>query len=104
MTGQGDHYLGVRIKAIELGVASRLKDGANLHLHDVGVDDTQADTAQTHHGVAFVQSHNNIEQVLFFCQAFGDTLGFQGGNFGQEVFHAGQELVQGRIDQANDHG
>jgi len=103
VTGEGDHYFGVWIKTIKFGIAGSFKNRANLHLHDVGVNDAQADAAQAHHGVAFVHSLDNVKHLLFFCQAFGNTLGFQGGNFSQQVFQTRQEFVQRGIDQADDH-
>ncbi len=54
MTGQGDHDFRMRVKTIQFDVTSGFKDSANLHFHDVRIDDAKADTAQAHHWVAFM--------------------------------------------------
>ncbi len=103
MPGQWDHDLGMGINSIQFGIASGFKDCTDLHFHNVRIDDTQADAAQTHHWVAFVQPLDNFQHRFFFSQTFGDAPGFQSGDLDEQFIHGWQKLVQRGIDQANDY-
>ena len=93
------------------------KDGARLHLGNFGMDDAQPAAAEAEHGIELVQILHALEQrgQLLLQLAHRDAVAFRHLLF---LFAAGvrkqcqihhqvlalrQELVQRRIERANDH-
>ena len=102
MPGQGDHNLRMGFETAQPHVSSRFEDSSDLHLYDLGHHHRQADTAQPHHGVAFVQGLN-VSQESFFLRNFL-TLKAGGDHLFQQCVLVGHELMQRRVDQADDYG
>ncbi len=114
MAGERDHDLGMDVDAVALDADGGFEDGARLHLGDLGHDDAEAVAAQTEHRVGFVQRLDAVEHV--FLAAYWPAVSislrvvqvlqahFEVSQFGHEVVVAGQELMQRRVQQADDDG
>ena len=102
---EGNHNLGLGVKAALLEVGGSGRDGANLHLGELGVDDAQAAAAQAEHGVGLlegVQAGEKVTTGLELDVALAAVLGV--GELDGVVARVVQELVQGRVKQADDDG
>ena len=113
MAGQRDHDFRVDIHAVALDPHGRFQDGPNLHFGDLRHDDAQAVAAQAEHGIGFLQGLDPVEDVFLLAhlgQGLVDlTQGvkvldadLQVGQVLHQVVIGGQELVQRRIEQADD--
>ena len=101
---QRNHHFGLDHDSTQSAIGSGFHNRADLHFHDFGHDNAQADAAQTHHRVGFVHALDGFEQAFLFSQTFGLTLDLHFDNFAQEFFFVGHELVKRRINQADDNG
>ena len=98
LTHQRDHDLGNHRLAGLLGdVDGGIDDGRGLHLGDFRIGNGQTAAAVTHHGVKLVQRRDDLlELVGGDVQLTGDLL---------DIFLLGrEELVQGRIQEADGNG
>ena len=75
-------------------VGGGLADGAHLHLGDLGVGDAEAAAAVAEHGVELVEL---FDQLLDFLGGDAHDL----GHFGLAFLIVRDELVQGRVEQAD---
>ena len=110
-----DHHLRMNGDALFSAFAGSFKDGAHLHPRQFGDEDAEADAARAQHGVHLAQGFHALQERLFYLD-----LGEGGVNFahGMVVLQAhlqvgqglhqflvgGQELVQGGVNEADDHG
>ena len=99
-----NHDFRMRIAALALDGDSGLKEGAHLHLGDLGEGDAEAAATQSEHGVDLAQILDPRQQSAQFLQPGRMGLGvLQMGDFHQQIRALGQELMQRRIEQANGH-
>ena len=102
MTHQRNHHLRQDLHPFLPGPTRGFENGPNLHLGNLGVKDGQAHTPQTHHGVDFVEFLDLFQQHLGLFVHFlpGAGLGHPFDQFQQ----GGKELVEGRIQEADNDG
>ena len=99
-----DHDLGARVDTFLDKAGGSRGHGADLHKRQVAKDDGQAHAAQTQHRVG-------LDHAVDAAQAgtqggellLGSASGLLLGDGDLELAGIVQELVQGRVDQANDH-
>ena len=77
----------------------RLGDRPHLHREQTRNDQTEAYATQAEHRVLLVHPADLGEQVLFLG---GGLVALQ-GDLDRQVRQVGQELVQRRVDRADDH-
>ncbi len=105
MSNQRDHDLGLQFLPFSGHFEGRLEDGTRLHDVDLGEEQSQAAAAQAEHGVHFAHGTDLIEQLAFLFEFPGIfSTGLQARYLDQQFFVRGQELVQGRVDEADDDG
>ena len=99
LTDQGNHDLRRDLPGRTAGADGQggLDDGGGLHLGDLGIGDVQAAAAVAHHGVELMEAVNGVAQVLLRDV---HLLG-QGLDIGVVI---GQELMEGRVEQADGDG
>ncbi len=103
MAGQGDHDLRMDVDAIFGDLGRRFKDGSDLHLGHARTMDAQTHAPQPQHRVGLPHRFDGRQHLLLFRQLSPLLpLGPQSGHVGQQLFVAGQELVEGRVDQTDD--
>ena len=95
--GQRNHNLQVRVMAFIHQLNRGAEEGAELHLGDFGIDDTQADTAQTHHRVHLVHT---LDTGVQFLEVKAAGL----GHLALFLLGLGDELMQRGIHQAEGKG
>ncbi len=103
-SGERDHDFRFDFDSAQGAIGGGFKDGANLHLNDLRHGDAQTHTAQAHHRVGFVHTLDGFEQFFLLCQIFCFTLHAHGDHFFKKFFFVGHELMQRRVDEADDHG
>jgi len=105
MRYQRNHHLDLDLDTLFCLAAGGLEDGAHLHLGETGHHQAHAAAAQAHHWVHFPHALHDAEHVFSLSQCLRilacDAKLY---HFFQQRFSAGQELVHGRIDKADDHG
>ena len=94
----------MRLEPALLDVARGLEDRPHLHLDDLGHDDREADAAQAHHRVGLVHPANGGQQRFLLGQAVGLALDAHPDDLFEQGFLVGHELMQRRVDQADDDG
>src|SRR5712692_2754204 len=102
--GQRDHDLGMDLDPF-LGYGYRsLEDGARLHLRDLWISDAQPATAVPQHGIELVQLFHAPQQSAQLLELGRVRLGgYQHCDLHHQILALRQELVQGRIQQADGH-
>ena len=96
-TNKWNHDLWSNLDAFGLHLRRRLKDGAHLHFADLGIDSSQAATAETKHGVELVQFMHARGNLLHGHAKFARKRLLRCGIIGQK-------FMQWRIKQANARG
>ena len=100
---QRDHDLRVHLDVLLLERDGGLEDGAYLHLDDLGEEQPQTDAAQPEHRVLLAHALDRVEQGLFRLELLlRRLLQAHGGDLDQLLVVVRQELVQRRVDQADD--
>jgi len=100
---QRDHDLNLWVGALFGLRAGCLEDRPYLHLRHAGHHEPNAAAPEAHHGVYFPYALHHAEHVLLFRQGCGILArDAQADDLLQQRLAAGQELVHGRIDQADD--
>src|ERR1035437_4707464 len=117
---QRDHDFGDHLHALLEDLYDRFEDGARLHFGDLGIGDAETAAAVAQHGVELVEFFDALEQVgddgleILDLGAELLVLGHQlallldigigqDGDVHHEVFALGEELVERRIERADDH-
>src|ERR1035437_2845398 len=117
---QRDHDFGDHLHALLEDLYDRFEDGARLHFGDLGIGDAETAAAVPQHGVELVEFFDALEQVgddgLEILDLGAELLVFGGqlallldigvgqdGDVHHEVFALGEELVERRIERADDH-
>ena len=95
-----DHDLGDRVAAGLLDRDLGVEDRPGLDLHEVREHQAQATAAQAEHRVLLVQRLDRREQLLVLLGRAAGCLG--PGDLDELLLEVGQELVQRRVEQADD--
>ena len=101
MADQRDHDLGLRVPAGRLDRDERVEDRAGLDLHEVRDHQAEPAAAQPEHRVLLVQALDRGQELLVLLGGATGRLG--PGDLDQLVLEVGQELVERRVDQPDDH-
>ena len=105
MADERDHDLGVRVAAgLALG-DGRVEDGPRLDLHEVGDHQAEAAAAQAQHGVLLAQRLDGGQHrarldergIVLRGAAVAEL-----GDLDEQLAVVGQELVERRVDEADD--
>ena len=102
--GERDHDFRPRVDLALAQVGGRLHDRAHLHASDLGVEDRQAHAAQAQHRVGLVQLLDASQDLLPLGQSrrvFTGVLEMR--RLADQLLEAGQELVERRVDEPDDH-
>ncbi len=103
MPDQRDHDLGLQFLALLRQFARGFEDGTRLHDVDLREEQAQAAAAQAQHGVHLAHGSHGFEHLALLCQLlFVAAQRLQARHLDQQLFIRGQELVQRRVDQADD--
>ena len=110
MAGQRDHDFGMDIHAFFGDLTGGLHDGAHLHLGQFRHHDAQTHAAGAEHGIHFVNRFDLAQDRFLLGDDGVECIGvatlsdsdFGFGDLVDQIVAGGQELVQGRIDQADD--
>ena len=116
---QRDHDFGDDLHALLGDLDDRFENGARLHFGDLGIGDAETAAAVAEHGVELMEFFDALEQVGndgleildlgAELHVFGDQFALhfdvrvgQDGDVHHQVFALGEELVQRRIERADD--
>ena len=103
MADQRDHDLRLELDALLRDVRRGLEDRPRLHDVDLGEEQSQAAAAQAKHRVRLAHRRDGLEQLALLLQLFLVLAGvFESRHLDEQLLVARQELVQRRIDQADD--
>lgn len=101
--GERDHDFDVRVAATLLDRGCGFEDGVGLHFGDLGIRDAEAAAAQSEHGVELMQLFDALEDfVELFEFGRAGLGGLEFGDLDEEGFPLGEELVERRIEKADD--
>ena len=104
MAHQWNHDLRDDVDAlVALHLDRRQEDGADLHLIDLGIEDTQPAPAQAQHWIELVQHLHPAQQRFFLLQPIRLAARSHLGDFDEQIFHPRQELMQGRVQETDNH-
>ena len=101
---QRDHDLGLGIEAFLLELGSSGRNSAHLHLGKDGIHDAQTAAAQAQHRVLLSHGVDLVHELTLRCDFLRvGASGLHAGDFHIEGTRALEELMQGRVEQANDN-
>src|ERR1039457_1744215 len=117
---QRDHDFGNHLHALLGHLHDGFEDGARLHFRDLGIGDAETAAAMAQHGVELVELFHPLEQLgddgleilhlgaelhVLGCQLalLLDVGVGQDGHVHHQVYALGEELVERRIERADDH-